>query len=64
MVQDLGLPAGTIGPERVVVGDESGNAFYSGSHYGGDFLNLQNGETIPGESPESFPENFDFFFWE
>jgi hypothetical protein len=62
MVEDLNLPAGTAGPERVMVGEESNNAYYTGSHGEGEFLDLQNGKTLPGESI-GFPPDFHFFFW-
>ena len=58
MAQDLNLPPGTVGPERVIEGDSSGDLYYTASHYIGRFLNLKNGNIIPGEGGESIPLEF------
>jgi hypothetical protein len=58
MAHDLNLPPGTVGPERVIEGDSSGDLYYTASHYIGRFLNLKNGNIIPGEGGESIPLEF------
>jgi hypothetical protein len=36
--------------ERLIVGEDNGTVYYSGSHYQQEFLNLETGETLPGEA--------------
>ena len=60
---EMNLPAGKVGPERIIMGDQTGDAYYTGSHYEGGNLDIQTGEMLPGEASDLVPEEFFFEFF-
>ncbi len=45
------------------MGDQTGDAYYTGSHYEGGNLDIQTGEMLPGEASDLVPEEFFFEFF-